>query len=69
MKSVTCSILLSCELIKNASQPFWPDLCKEHYDKITKILFNIYCVASRHTIFGFLFFPGLDHKWSRDTKQ
>ena len=41
MKSVTCSILLNCELIKNASQPFWPDLCKEHYDRITKILFLI----------------------------
>ena len=26
-------------------------------------------MASRHTIFGLLFFPGLDHKWSRDTKQ
>ena len=27
----------------------------------------VYCVASRHPISTFLFFPGLDDKWSRDT--
>ena len=30
-------------------------------------VFNIYFVASRHPNFRFLFFPGLDQKWSRDT--
>ena len=55
MKSITCSILLNCELVKNASQPFWPDFCKEHYDRITKILYLISTLSH-------LFFPGLDHK-------
>ena len=55
MKSITCSILLNCELVKNASQPFWPDLRKEHYDRMTKILYLI-------STLWHLFFPGHDHK-------
>ena len=62
MKSITCSILLNCELVKNASQPFWPDLRKEHYDRMTKILYLI-------STLWHLFFPGLDHKLSRDTEK
>ena len=55
MKSVTCSILLNCELIKNASQPCWPDWCKEHYDRITKILFlisTVWHVATPFLVFS-----------------
>ena len=55
MKSVTCSILLNCELIKNASQPCWPDLCKEHYDRITKVLFlisTVWHVATPFLVFS-----------------
>ena len=42
-----------------------------NHDRITKIMYlhNSYCVASRHPIFSFLFFPGLDLNWSRDAQK
>ena len=50
------------------SQPFRPDSSEKWWYNNKNTVFNIYCVASCHPIFSFLFFPGLDHKRSRDTK-
>ena len=67
IKKILTETYFAQSLIENVGQPFRPDSSEKWCYNNKNTVFNLYCVASRHSIFSFLFFPRLDHKWSRDT--